>query len=95
VLERRSIEIVSLGMDKKKTKRPKDTNQLAKKIVDIATGDVEENTTEKDAIKAAAAALGRKGGLKGGKARAKKLTEEERIAIARKGAVARWGIKNK
>src|SRR5262249_27186721 len=39
----------------------------------------------------AAVALGRRGGLKGGKARAEKLTPEERTAIARRAAVARWG----
>lgn len=39
----------------------------------------------------AAKFLGRLGGLKGGKARAKKLTPERRSAIARKGAEARWG----
>lgn len=41
-------------------------------------------------IKAAAAALGRKGGLKGGKARAKSLSAEERSSIAKKAAAARW-----
>lgn len=35
--------------------------------------------------------LGRKGGLKGGKARAEKLTPEERSSIAKKAASARWG----
>jgi hypothetical protein len=39
---------------------------------------------------AAAVALGRLGGLKGGKARAKKLTAEQRAESARKAAVARW-----
>jgi hypothetical protein len=39
---------------------------------------------------AAAVALGRLGGLKGGKARAKKLTAEQRRESARKAAVARW-----
>jgi hypothetical protein len=43
-----------------------------------------------DRIKAAAAALGRKGGLKGGKARAASLTAEQRSEIAKKGAAARW-----
>ena len=38
----------------------------------------------------AAVALGRKGGLKGGKARAAKLTPEKRSEIARKAAAARW-----
>lgn len=43
----------------------------------------------------AAKLLGRLGGLKGGKARAKRLTPERRSAIARKGAEARWGKKPK
>jgi len=43
----------------------------------------------------AAVALGRKGGLKGGKARAKKLTAEQRSEISRKAARARWDKKNK
>jgi hypothetical protein len=37
------------------------------------------------------AVIGRKGGLKGGKARAQKLTPEERSTIAQKAAIARWG----
>lgn len=43
----------------------------------------------------AAKFLGRLGGLKGGKARAKKLTPEQRSAIARKGAEVRWRNKPK
>lgn len=77
-----------------KKKLPTDTNQRAKSIVDLITGDEEESkTTEQDAIKAAAQALGRKGGLKGGKARAKALSKEERHEIAKKAAAARWGTK--
>jgi hypothetical protein len=41
----------------------------------------------------AAVALGRRGGLKGGKARAEKLTAEQRTSIARKAASKRWGAK--
>lgn len=72
-----------------KPKRPRDTNQLAKSIVDLTTGDAEEEKPDgsKDP---AAVALGRKGGLKGGKARAKKLTAKQRSDIARKAAEARW-----
>jgi hypothetical protein len=44
-------------------------------------------------ISVAAKALGRRGGLKGGKARASKLTPEERTAIAKKAAAARWAKK--
>jgi hypothetical protein len=40
----------------------------------------------------AAVALGRLGGLKGGKARAKKLSPEERSAIAKKAAITRWQV---
>lgn len=73
-------------------KRPKDTNQRAKNIVDIATGGNEE-PQEKPKAKTknpAAVELGRLGGKKGGKARAEKLTPEERRQIAIKAAKARW-----
>lgn len=73
----------------KKAKLPADVNKKAKSIVDIATG--ESEAKDIDPIKAAAAALGRKGGLKGGKARAKALSPEERSAIAKKAAQKRWG----
>ena len=72
-----------------KPKRPRDPNQLAKLIVGIATGEVDDKNPEagKDP---AAVALGRKGGLKGGKARATKLTPEQRKEIAQLAAQARW-----
>lgn len=74
-----------------KVKRSKDINQLAKSIVDTATNEVEDTTpTQEDIIKAAASALGRKGGLKGGPARAKVLTAKRRSEIAKKAAAARW-----
>jgi hypothetical protein len=64
-------------------------NELAKQITDEAIGDApaSEPEREKDPN---AVALGRKGGKKGGKARAAKLTKEERSEIARKAAEARW-----
>ena len=70
-------------------KRPSDPNQLAKSIVDQATQEDASNgkVHEKNP---AAVALGRLGGLKGGKARASKLTSEERREIARKAARVRW-----
>ena len=72
-----------------KRKRPRDISQRAKLIVDIATGEVEDK--EPDIGKnPAAVALGRLGGKKGGKARAAKLTPEQRSKIARKAALARW-----
>jgi hypothetical protein len=73
------------------SKRPKkmDLNQLAKHIVDEATGEIapEEEIDEK---KKAAIESGRLGGLKGGKARAEKLTPEERSETAKKAAEIRW-----
>jgi len=65
----------------------KDLNQLAKHIVDIATGEIIEPESTKNP---AAVSLGRLGGLKGGKARAAKLSPERRKEIAQKAAVARW-----
>jgi hypothetical protein len=73
-----------------KAKRPIDTNKRAKSIVDIATGQTPDNLS-KEAISAAAAALGRKGGLKGGPARAAALSAKKRKEIAQKAAAARWG----
>jgi hypothetical protein len=72
-----------------KPKRPRDANQLAKLIADIATGETDEVKTD-DGKNPAAVALGRKGGLKGGKARAESLTAKERSAIAKKAAATRW-----
>lgn len=69
-------------------KRPRDPNQLAKLITDIATGEAEEEGN--DGKDPAAVSLGRRGGLKGGKARAASLSPEERSAIASKAAAARW-----
>lgn len=73
-----------------KPKRPRDTNQLAKFIVDLASGEVELPKTE-DGKDPAAVALGRKGGLKGGKARASILSKERRSQIAKDAAKKRWG----
>jgi len=79
-----------------KPKRPREPNQLAKAIVDIAIGEpahvihTEPAKPEKDP---AAVSLGRRGGLKGGKARAASLTPEQRSEIAKKAAAKRWGNK--
>jgi hypothetical protein len=75
----------------KKIKAPKhaDVNQLAYAIVQAAT-DEEPQPEEKSTKNPAAVALGRLGGLKGGKARAKKLTSERRKEIARTAATVRW-----
>ena len=75
-------------------KWPGEANQLAKAIVDEAVGDAPEEEVEEtpadDGKNPAAVALGRLGGQKGGKARAAKLTKEQRSEIARKAARARW-----
>ena len=75
-------------MPDRSRKRPRDLNQLAKQIVDEATSKVEPTEDTRDP---AAVELGRRGGLKGGKARAAKLTPERRTEIARQAAQARWG----
>jgi hypothetical protein len=78
-------------MPTRSSKRPRDANQLAKHVVDIATGEATDIPTIPNGGKnAAAVALGRLGGKKGGKARAAKLTPEERSRIARAAAVSRW-----
>lgn len=66
-----------------------DLNQLAAAIVAEATGEVDP-TPEQPEKNKAAQELGRLGGLKGGKARAEKLTPEHRSEIAKKAAQARW-----
>lgn len=76
-------------MPDRSSKRPSDPNELAKQLVDEVAGDVPP--FEPDAGKdPAAVALGRRGGLKGGKARAAKMTPEQRSAAAKKAAEARW-----
>jgi len=78
-------------MEKRK-KRPTDISKLAYQIVQEATQEPQEPlqalAKEKNP---AAVALGRLGGLKGGPARAKKLSSKKMKAIAQKAAKARWG----
>ena len=77
-------------MPDRSRKRPRDANGLARQHVDEAIDEVPAIVrldTEKDP---AAVALGRKGGLKGGRARAERMTPEQRSESARKAAVARW-----
>lgn len=75
-------------MPDRSRKRPRDVNELAASIVGEATGN--GPPPEDDGKDPAAVALGRKGGLKGGKARAANMTSEERSEAARKAAEARW-----
>ena len=66
-----------------KPKRPRDANQLAKMIVDVAIGEADDTAPAKSEGQ-------RKGGLKGGKARAAKLTPGRRSEIAKIAAAKRW-----
>jgi hypothetical protein len=80
-------------MPKRSSKGRKDINTLAARIVAQATGDA---PPDDDGKNPAAVALGRLGGLKGGRARADALTPAKRRSIAKKAALARWrGGKNK
>jgi hypothetical protein len=84
-------------MTAKRLKRPRDPVQLGKLIGDILTGQVEDIAAPdpKDAGKnPAAIELGRKGGLKGGRARADSLTPAERKKIAEDAAKTRWRKKD-
>jgi len=73
-------------------KKPTDINVIAAQIVETITGEPEEPTKKKKPKQKnpAAMALGRLGGLKGGKARAKKLSPKRRSEIARAAAEKRW-----
>ncbi|MGE0278943.1 MAG: hypothetical protein AB7R40_26420 [Nitrospiraceae bacterium] len=74
-------------MPKRSSKPKKDVNQLAASILQAATG---ESPPVEDEKNPAAVALGRLGGLKGGKARARALSASARARIAKKAAQARW-----
>lgn len=71
---------------------PKDLNQIAYRVVQEATEQVEKPAEREK--NPAAVSLGRLGGLKGGKARASVLTPEKRKEIARKAAEKRWSGKS-
>ena len=76
------------------TEKPskKDENEMAFDILNKATSEPSKESPQKNP---AAVALGRLGGLKGGKARAKKLSARKRKEIAKKAADIRWSSKNK
>lgn len=69
---------------RRSSKLPEDVNQRAAAIVQMSTGEPSES------VKDYLARIGRKGGLKGGKARARKLSARKRSEIARKAAQKRW-----
>ena len=68
---------------------PEDVNEIAFRVTREATGEAPEEAPS--GKNPAAVALGRLGGMKGGKARAAKLSADERSEIARRAAIARWG----
>jgi hypothetical protein len=72
-----------------RTRKPRDLNQLPAAIVESATSD-EPRPGPDEGKDPAAVSLGRRGGLKGGKARAEKLTAQERSEAARHAAQKRW-----
>ena len=85
-----------MGMPKRSSKPERDVNQLAASIVGQATEEEPEEEAEdqpetaEDGKNPAAVALGRLGGKKGGRARAKSLSPKRRKEIARQAAAARW-----
>jgi len=76
-------------MPENRRKRPRDPAQLAKLMIDIASGEVEdrEPTPEERGVDPAASAMGKKGGP----ARAASMTPKRRVEIAKKAAAKRWG----
>jgi hypothetical protein len=74
---------------RRSSKLPNDPNQRAAEIVRLSTEEPEQTQSVTDYL----ASIGRKGGLKGGKARAQTLPAHKRKAIARKAAKARWSKK--
>jgi hypothetical protein len=77
MLERKSTYLYLHYMAKKE-KIPVDTNKRAKSIIDLATGEGDPGPAGQSGKNPAAVALGRLGGLKGGKARAEKLSSKKR-----------------
>jgi hypothetical protein len=76
-------------MPKRSSTKQKDTQQIARAVLDQIVPDAEKPPEKNPA----AVSLGRLGGLKGGKARAAKLTPMQRKTIAKKAAIARWSPK--
>ncbi|SDY88448.1 hypothetical protein SAMN05661080_04903 [Modestobacter sp. DSM 44400] len=79
--------------DRSRKRRHVDLNSLAASIVNDSTDEDKPTEPAGDGKDPAAVALGRRGGLKGGRARADKLTPEQRSEIARRAAASRWAKK--
>jgi hypothetical protein len=81
-------------MPKRSSKpKAKDVNETAFAVVAGATGQVDAPEVTQDDISRVMAAMGKRGGLKGGPARARALSAARRTAIARRAAAARWSKK--
>ena len=75
---------------RKRSRKITDVNEIAHAMVEaIAAGEVPKTVDGKNPF---AVALGRRGGLKGGPARAAKLTKKQRSESAKRAAVARWSL---
>jgi len=86
-------------MRRSSKKLPKDPDRLAYEIVRLSTDELEEKPIEPEQPKERSpiseylSQIGKRGGLKGGPARAKKLSVKQRKEIARKAALTRWAKK--
>ena len=73
----------------KRSSKKKDVVEIAHSMMlAIESGNIQKNADGKDPI---AVAMGRRGGLKGGRARADSMTAVQRVELAKKAAAARWG----
>lgn len=80
-----------MGVMIRPKKLPRDTNQRAHEIARLLTGEATlESEPEKSSVSPYLADIGRKGGLKGGKVRARRLSAKRKSEIARKAAKSRW-----
>jgi hypothetical protein len=79
----------------KRSRMPRDVNEEGHKILQIAIGEDVGSEKPHDGKDPAAVALGRKGGLKGGKARWKGTSKAQRSKLARSAANARWAKSRK
>jgi hypothetical protein len=75
----------------KRSSKPRDLNAMASAIVEQATSDEPVSDAADDGKNPHAVALGRRGGKKGGRVRAERMTAEQRSEAARLAAKARWG----
>lgn len=90
-MDRYQKPVIMVCMIRSSKRLPKDTNKRAHQVAKLLTESVDTlSEAPRSPISAYLAEIGRKGGLKGGKARAKRLTKEQRSEIASNAAKARW-----